>query len=83
MLEVDCSTNALVWGKCLRARVLINVAKPLMRGSIVNFKGSSSKVIFRYEKLGDFCFICGKLDHVDRDCLSIFANETGSIKGMK
>lgn len=28
--------------------------------------------MFRYEKLGDFCFSCGKLDHLERNCDFMF-----------
>lgn len=66
VMEIDCSTNSIAWGKCLRVRVLINVTKPLVRGTKVEFNGNTSVVIFRYEKLCDFCYICGKLDHWKR-----------------
>lgn len=83
VLEVDCATNSLAWGKCLRVRVLLNVAKPLMRGTKVNFNGVTSIVIFRYEKLCDFCFMCGKLDHLDRDCPSLFVHEGPVVRGKR
>lgn len=55
--------------------MLVNVTKPLKRGSKVNFNGATSYVIFCYEKLGEFCFIYGKQDYVDRDCPTLYASE--------
>lgn len=71
-----------MWSRCLRVRVLIDVSKPLMRGSKVKFNGVSTFVLFRYEKLGDFRFVCGKLDHVDKDCPLVYAGE-GEIGRVK
>lgn len=67
-------------GKCLRVRVLINVSKPLLRGSKIDFDGVTSIVFFRYEKLGDFCFVCGKLDRIDRDCPTCLTSEATLVK---
>lgn len=83
VLEVDCATNSLAWGRCLRVRVLLNVTKSLTRGTKIDFNGTTSVVIFWYEKLCDFCFICGKLDHLDRDCPSLFANEVNVVRGKR
>lgn len=84
VLEVDGPVNALTWCRCLRVRVLINVNNRLMRGSKVKFGGVSQYVLFRYEKLGDFCFVCGKLDHVEKECPVVFATEggMGSLKKL-
>lgn len=37
-------------------------------------------VVFRYEKLTEFCYVCGKLDHLDKDCPIVFVEEGVSIK---
>lgn len=68
VLEIDCNDNSTAWGKCLRVRVLVDVTKSLARGSKVVFDGKSYVVVFRYEKLSEFCYVCRKLDHLDRDC---------------
>lgn len=31
----------------------------------------------------DFSFVCGKLDHVERDCPSFFTNEFGVVHGKR
>lgn len=83
MLEVDCSTNSIAWGRCLRVKVFLNVTKPLVRGTKVEFDGNVSIVIFLYEKLCEFCFICGKLDHVEKDCPCVFSNESDVVREMR
>lgn len=80
VLEVVCSSNSIAWGECLHVRVLINVTKPLVRGSRIDFNGMVSVVVFCYEKLGDFCFICGILDHLDRDCPNLYTNEIDAVR---
>lgn len=83
VLDVDCASNSIAWGKCLRVRVLLNVSKALVRGSRIDFNGVVSVVVFCYERLGDFCFVCGKLDHLDKDCPELFANEIESVREMR
>lgn len=64
-------------------RVLINVTKPLLRGTKVNFDGNTSVVLFHYEKLPDFYFVCGTLDHVEKDCPFMFINNLESMREMR
>lgn len=50
VLEVDCTANALAWGKCLRVRILLNVYKPLIRGTILDFNVVTTYMVFRCKK---------------------------------
>ena len=69
-----CGRGGYQWrsngmGKCLRMRITINVTKPLKRGSKVTLPdGASILAIFKYERLPDFYYVCGRLDHQESDC---------------
>lgn len=57
------------WGKFLRIRVLLNLENPLKKGTILKCKnGAAFKVFFKYERLLDFCYNCGRVGHVLKDC---------------
>lgn len=83
VIEVDCSANSIAWVRCLRVRVLLNVSRPLVRGTKIDFNGNVSVVIFRYEKLSDFCYICGKLDHIEKDCVLLYANSSEVSRDLR
>lgn len=69
VLEIETDENGVAWGKWLRMRVSINTSEPLKRGSSLTVSGGGSqKVAFRYEKLPDFCYVCGILNHTEQDC---------------
>jgi hypothetical protein len=57
-------------GKCLRIKVKWELAKPLMRGTMVEVyeKGRKLWCPIEYEFLPDFYFICGIIGHVDKEC---------------
>lgn len=42
--------------------------QPLLRWTNVSMGGVSDKVFFRYERLADFCYYYGHLDHMEKDC---------------
>lgn len=70
VVEVD-SAGSLgdVWRSFLRVRVVLCWKNPLINGLWV--KGRNRDPIWidvKYERLGDFCFRCGCLDHIDRYC---------------
>ena len=69
VLEVDTSEDQLAWGKWLRVRVNINVHKPLKRGKVI-LVGGERKVLtwFKYDKLPDYYYIYGTIDHHELDC---------------
>lgn len=55
-------------GRYLRCRVIIDLTKPLRRGSMtLDNSGKPNKVFFKYERMQDFCYICGHLGHTIRD----------------
>ena len=52
----------------LRVRVKIDVTKKLVRGKKVMIEGGEQRWInFRYERLPNFCYRCGLLNHDLRD----------------
>ncbi|OMO68993.1 hypothetical protein CCACVL1_19721 [Corchorus capsularis] len=56
------------WGRYLRIRIQMNLSQSLKAGTIVSAPSDELYVDFRYEKLPDYCWICGLLDHIDNDC---------------
>lgn len=57
------------YGVCLRMRVWVNIERPLRHGQMVAVTdGAPLKVSFKYEKLVNMCFRCGRVDHVIFEC---------------
>ncbi|CAN1754102.1 hypothetical protein LINPERHAP1_LOCUS5395 [Linum perenne] len=53
----------------MRIRVRLDVREPLRREKkLKRPSGELALAKFRYEKLPTFCFICGRLGHIDRHC---------------
>lgn len=56
-------------GMFLRLRTRLDLTKPLRRGSMtLSGNGKPSKVFFKYERLQEYCYLCGLLGHTLRDC---------------
>ncbi|CAN0846761.1 hypothetical protein LINGRAHAP2_LOCUS4613 [Linum grandiflorum] len=52
----------------MHLRVKMDVRKSLMREKEVKKPSSSIMVTFKYKKLPVFCFLCGRIGHIDRAC---------------
>ncbi|XVF49266.1 hypothetical protein PTKIN_Ptkin03bG0254800 [Pterospermum kingtungense] len=62
--SVDTCKDQIVWGKFLLVRVLLNVNEPLKYGKCLAFsRGLKVPVLFRYERLPDYCYLCGPLTY--------------------
>lgn len=62
--------------KYMRIRVGINVSQPLKRDmKLRNKNGECVTVKFKYERLGTFCYRCGILGHLDRNCPKMYDEE--------
>ena len=68
--KVDANTKGFCLGSCLRVRVLIDISKPLCRGRKVHLGEHGLRwVDLKYERLPIYCYLCGKVDHDERDCM--------------
>jgi hypothetical protein len=54
--------------KFLRIKASLDLTKPLKRGSKLHFQGKDIWVDYKYERLPNFCFVCGRIGHQMRDC---------------
>ncbi|XVF77314.1 hypothetical protein PTKIN_Ptkin14bG0033000 [Pterospermum kingtungense] len=68
-------------GKYLRVRVLMNITKPLVHGKMMNMGNVGRRLAkFKYERMLDFCYFCGCLDHQKNDCDSVISTVKDSVK---
>nr|KYP63703.1 Uncharacterized protein At4g02000 family [Cajanus cajan] len=73
-LEYDEKNNMTLWQSHMRIRVLLDVRVPLQKDKRIRRAGGAAlTVIFKYERLGIFCFFCGVMGHLEDCCDSLFA----------
>lgn len=49
---------------------MLDLKKPLKRSQKIRMKdGAVVTITAKYERLPHFCFLCGRIDHTDRDCI--------------
>lgn len=59
----------MIGGDFLRVRVEVDVSRPFCRGRKVILENHKEIwVAFKYEKLPNFCYVCGMVSHDDREC---------------
>jgi len=69
-IEVDTDEGGSAIGKYLRIKVLFDIRKPLLRGVTMEI-GPNEQTQWcpvKYEFLPNFCYICGRLGHIDQEC---------------
>lgn len=80
--EVDAAEDDVGWGRCLRIRVAIDLFKPLERGRALLLPGKSCWVSFKYEKLPNFCYKCGRILHELKGCTGKVLNQQNHTEGV-
>lgn len=56
----------------MRVQVSVGISKPNKTGLFTkNDDGSTRWLAFKYERLSDLCFTCGKLGHISTSCKMI------------
>ncbi|XVE84628.1 hypothetical protein DITRI_Ditri17bG0028000 [Diplodiscus trichospermus] len=66
--DIDTSGINLAWGKSLPVKVAVNITKLIKRGCLINvLRKGKTLVYFRYKKLPDFFYSCGRLDYQEYD----------------
>lgn len=75
VVEIDKNTMEGLT-RSVRLKVKINLKKPMKRGTKIKFGGSTPIWLpVTYERLPSFCYWCGKLGHIHRDCLQVHERE--------
>lgn len=74
VLEVE--SDGIAWDRSARVKVCLDVSKPLRRlQKIKTRSGDLAVVEIKYERLPTFCYECGILGHIERDCLQVSDDE--------
>lgn len=82
VIDVDVADTGVQWGKCLRVRVEIDVTRKLIRGRKINFEEREARwEHFKYERLPNFCYRCGLLEHDLKDCSKSEGNDKVEERG--
>ncbi|KAK3225745.1 hypothetical protein Dsin_005607 [Dipteronia sinensis] len=58
------------WGKFMRVKVQLDITKPLKQWLRLKLDKSENIVVvaLKYERLPDFCYACGRIGHITKDC---------------
>lgn len=63
-LAYDPKNNSSIWRECMRIKIRIDVRRPLKRKKKIKRRnGTEFVVTCKYERLGDFYFVCGLVTH--------------------
>ena len=82
VIDVDVADIEVQWGTCLRVQVAIEITRKLIRGRKITFEAGGARwVHFKYERLPNFCYRYGLLEHDLKDCLEGSGNDKAEERG--
>lgn len=65
----DHKDDSSLWRDYMRVKIKLDVRKPLKRKKKITTRDGKEFIVHcKYERLGEFCFICGLVSHTDRFC---------------
>lgn len=68
-IDIDIDKNEIARGEYIRVRVCIDISKPLLRGKRICVGAYKPFwVRFAYERLPNFCYLCGTIGHSQKEC---------------
>ncbi|KAK6146590.1 hypothetical protein DH2020_020459 [Rehmannia glutinosa] len=67
-LDIFIPESGSAKGRVIKLLVVVNLLKPLLRGSNIKLGGEQRWVDFKYENLVGLCFYCGCIGHIERGC---------------
>ena len=68
--KVDANGKGFCLGNSLCIKVLLDISLPLCRGRKVCLGEQGLKwVDLKYERLPIFCYLCGRVDHDEKECM--------------
>lgn len=80
-IRIDKKNFDGTWKSFMRIRVLLDITKPLKRKMKIMKEGEDWIWIdFKYERLPNFCFLCGLIGHTERFCQKMFEGVTGETE---
>lgn len=84
LLGIEAISDGLLLQRSfLRVRVEVNLTQPLPKGFWLRRKNPTSNdlwIAYKYERLSDFCYACGRIGHENNNCKFI-PREDGLVSG--
>lgn len=79
-IQYDANNNSSIWREFMRLKIRVDIRKPLKRKKKIVKRDKTEVVVqCKYEKLGDFCFICGLISHTERFCKKKLESTGGEV----
>ncbi|KAI8019758.1 putative ribonuclease H protein [Camellia lanceoleosa] len=87
LIKVEALSDGLLLGRSfLRIRVEIDVTKPLLQGFILHRRNpfgeamDDVRILYKYEKLSEFFYDCGRIGHDNTSCNFTFRDDGATSK---
>ncbi|KAL0352102.1 UNVERIFIED_CONTAM: hypothetical protein Scaly_1598900 [Sesamum calycinum] len=75
-LDIELPENGLVWSSTLKLRVSLDVSKPLKSAlRLFSAQGIEKLVTLTYNRLPNFCYLCGCLGHIAKFCPKCYKDD--------
>ncbi|CAN6204123.1 unnamed protein product [Urochloa humidicola] len=70
VMKVEVDAQGRAWGSYLRAKVQVDISKPLLRCITIfsQKRQTTEQYKVRYEKLPNYCYSCGIIGHSSLEC---------------